>query len=173
MNAKEVFIESFERIPELVHDAVADLDLDALTFRIDPEANTIAWLVWHLTRIQDDHVAGVASLEQVWVTNGWFDRFALPFDRAAHGYGHSVEEVGAVRTEADLLSGYYDDVHAQTREYVASLADADFDRVVDRRWDPPVTLGARLVSVIGDDLQHAGQAALIRGVALRRRERAS
>ncbi len=117
MNVREVFIESFERLPELVHDAVDGLDLDELTFRIDPEANTIAWLVWHLTRVQDDHVADVASLEQVWVTNGWFDRFALPFDRAAHGYGQSPEDVAAVRVPADLLVGYFDDVHAQTARF--------------------------------------------------------
>jgi hypothetical protein len=173
VDAREVFTESFERIPDLVHGAVDGLDLDALTFRVDPEANTIAWLVWHLTRIEDDHLADVASFEQVWLTNGWFDRFALPFDRDAHGYGQSAEEVGAVRVSAELLAGYYDDVHAQTRHYVDSLTDADFDRVVDTRWDPPVTLAARLVSVIGDCLQHAGQAALIRGVVLRRRDGAS
>ena len=169
MNTKDVFSESFDRLPELVHDAVDGLSVDELTFRIDPEANTIAWLVWHLTRVQDDHVAGVSPFEQVWHTNGWFDRFALPFDRDAHGYGQSAEEVGAVRVSAELLSGYYDDVHAQTRRFVDSLTDADFDRVVDERWEPPVTLGARLVSVLGDDLQHVGQAATVRGVVLRRR----
>jgi hypothetical protein len=36
--------------------------------------------------------------------------------------------------------------------------------VVDASWDPPVTLGVRLVSVISDDLQHAGQAAYLRGM---------
>jgi hypothetical protein len=170
VQVREVFIESFERLPELVHDVVDGLDLDELTFRIDAETNTIAWLVWHLTRVQDDHVADVASFEQVWTTNGWFDRFALPFDRSAHGYGQSAEEVAAVRVPADLLVGYFDDVHAQTRRFVDSLSDADLDRVVDSRWDPPVTLGSRLVSVLGDDLQHVGQAAVIRGVVLRRRD---
>jgi hypothetical protein len=35
--------------------------------------------------------------------------------------------------------------------------------VVDEKWDPPVTLGVRLVSMASDALQHAGQAAFIKG----------
>ena len=50
---------------------------------------------------------------------------------------------------------------------MSGLTDADLPRVVDERWDPPVTLGVRLVSVISDCLQHAGQAAFVRGILLR------
>ena len=55
-------------------------------------------------------------------------------------------------------------MHARTVAHLAGLSEADLDRVVDERWDPPVTLGVRLVSVISDDLQHAGQAAYLRGL---------
>ena len=51
------------------------------------------------------------------------------------------------------------------------LTDDDLDRIVDTSWDPPVTLGVRLISVLSDDLQHAGQAAFVRGVLERRRGR--
>ena len=51
-----------------------------------------------------------------------------------------------------------------TVAYLATVAPEDLDRVVDERWDPPVTLGVRLVSVLSDDLQHAGQAAYARGL---------
>lgn len=167
MNTSDLLVDSFGRIKEAVHDAVDGLTLEQLVFRIDPRANTIAWLVWHLTRIQDDHVAAVAETEQLWTTGGWYDRFKLPFDRRAHGYGQSPDEVAAVRVEADLLLAYYDAAHEQTTEYVQGLTDDDLDRVVDTRWKPPVTLGVRLVSVISDDLQHAGQAAFLRGVVER------
>jgi hypothetical protein len=121
--------------------------------------------VWHLTRIQDDHVADVAGTEQVWTSAGWADRFGLPFEPADTGYGHGAEQVAAVRVpSADLLTGYHDAVHERTVAYARTLVDADLDRVVDHRWDPPVTLGARLVSVLADDLQHAGQAAYVRGL---------
>jgi uncharacterized damage-inducible protein DinB len=164
----DLLTDSFGRIREHVHGAVADLDIEQLSARLDSDANSIAWLIWHLTRVQDDHVADVAAMAQVWHEDGWCDRFALPFDRNAIGYGHSTDEVAAVRIGSDLLLDYHDAVHAQTVSYVRGLADADLDEIVDASWDPPVTLGVRLVCVISDDLQHVGQAAFVRGVLLRR-----
>jgi Protein of unknown function (DUF664) len=143
---------------------------EQLAFRADLGANSIAWLVWHLTRIQDDHVADAFQAEQVWTVGGWMERFGLPFDPRDTGYGHQAEDVAAVQVDSELLVGYHDAVHQQTTGYLGQLTDADLGRVVDRSWDPPVTLGVRLVSVIADDLQHAGQAALIRGVLQRRKE---
>jgi uncharacterized damage-inducible protein DinB len=169
MTNVEVLADAFGRVHDVAGAVVAGLTPEQLTFRIDAEANTIAWLVWHLARVQDDHVADVAEAEQVWTAGGWSERFGLPFDASATGYGHRPDDVAAVRVESwALLSGYCDAVHAQTMRYLEGLSDADLDRVVDDSWDPPVTLGVRLVSVIADDLQHAGQAALLRGIALRR-----
>lgn len=112
--------------------------------------------------------ADVAGVEQVWTSQGWFERFGLPFDPVATGYGHQADEVAAVRVETgDLLVGYYDAVHEQTLRYVQDLTDAELARIVDRSWDPPVSLSVRLVSVIADDLQHAGQAAFVRGIVER------
>jgi hypothetical protein len=114
--------------------------------------------------VQDDHVSEVAGVRQTWDADGWAERFSLPFGQDATGYGQDADDVAAVRVEADLLVGYFDAVYARTIAYVAKLGDADLDHVVDRRWDPPVTLGVRLVSVLDDDIQHAGQAAFIRGI---------
>lgn len=169
MTSAELLVEAFGRIRDVVHAASEGLDPDRLAFRVDPEANSIGWLLWHLTRIQDDHVAAVAERGQVWTSAGWADRFRLPFEATDIGYGHGSADVAAVRVRsADLLTGYYDAVHAETLGYLQSLTDADLDRVVDESWDPPVTLAVRLVSVLSDDLQHAGQAALLRGVIERR-----
>jgi hypothetical protein len=161
--------DSFSRIGEEVHAAADGLSAEQLAFRVDPEANSIGWLVWHLSRVQDDHVAGVAGSEQVWTAQGWAERFGLPFRVRSIGYGHSSADVAAVRVESpELLTGYYDAVAARTLEYVGGLTEGDLDRVVDEAWDPPVTLGVRLVSVIDDCAQHAGQAAFVRGIVLRR-----
>lgn len=168
MTASDLLVDAFGRIREVVHSAVSGLDADQLSYRIDQEANSIAWLVWHLTRIQDDHVSEVAGTEQQWTAAGWADRFGLPFSKSATGYGHSHEDVAAVRVESgDLLTGYHDDVFERTVAYVRTLTEQDLARVVDRRWNPPVTLAVRLVSVVSDDLQHAGQAAFVRGVLAR------
>jgi hypothetical protein len=169
MTGSDVLTDAFDRISELVHVAVRGLSADQLAYRADPDANSIGWLVWHLTRVQDDHVSAVHGAEQAWIEGGWVERFGLPFDADATGYGHSSDEVGAVRVGSDeLLLAYFDAVHSQTVSYVRQLTAADLDRIVDDRWDPPVTLSARLVSVISDDIQHAGQAAFIRGIVERR-----
>ena len=165
--AIDLLTDAFGRIREVVHEAVDGLTPEQLAFQPGPAANSIAWLVWHLTRIQDDHVAGVAGKGQVWTAESWADRFGLPLSPADHGYGHSADQVAVVRVKSgELLTAYHDAVYEQTLRYVRHLDDADFTRIVDRSWDPPVTLGVRLVSVISDDLQHAGQAAYLRGLIL-------
>ncbi|MFC1411381.1 DUF664 domain-containing protein [Streptacidiphilus sp. N1-12] len=161
--------DAFDRIKETVEDTLDGLSPEELAARVDADANSIGWLVWHLTRVQDDHIADAAGLTQVWHTHDWLKRFDLPYPRDAHGYGQSSADVAAFRgITADLLAQYHSAVHAQTLRYLDTLADEDLDRVVDDSWDPPVTLGVRLVSVVSDDLQHVGQAAFVRGVVRRR-----
>ncbi|HEX8860534.1 MAG TPA: DUF664 domain-containing protein [Actinomycetes bacterium] len=168
MTSADLLVDAFGRIREEVHRIVGGLTAEQLAFRADAAANPIAWLVWHLTRIQDDHVADAFGTGQVWTSDGWAERFGLPLDPLDTGYGHRAREVATVRVESgDLLVGYYDAVHRRTIGHVRELTDPDLDRVVDESWDPPVTLGVRLVSVIGDDLQHAGQAAFVRGLVER------
>jgi uncharacterized damage-inducible protein DinB len=169
MTIAELLADAFGRVHDTVHQAVDGLTPGQLAFRPESGANSIAWLVWHLSRIQDDHIADVAGTGQVWTSPrsvpSWADRFGLPFATSATGYGHGSEAVAAVQVESgELLTGYYDAVYEETLRYVADLTDSDLDRIVDKAWDPPVTLGVRLVSVINDDLQHAGQAAYLRGI---------
>jgi Protein of unknown function (DUF664) len=163
MLSNELMIDAFERIKAVVHKTVEDLSLDDLAFRPSDSANSIAWLVWHLSRIQDDHIAGLAGQDQVWAKD-WVKKFDLPFEPLATGYGQGPKEVAAVRVKPELLLGYYDAVHSVTVSYLKALDKEDYRRVVDKRWDPPVTLAVRIVSVISDNLQHAGQAAFVKGL---------
>ena len=166
MTSAELLADAFGRVRETVYEVVRGLTSSQLAARLDRDANSIAWLVWHLARVQDDHVAGAFGVPQVWTEYG--KRFELPFSLADIGYGHSSEQVSQVTVASgDLLTGYYDAVHELTIRLVSGVTDADLPRVVDEGWDPPVTLGVRLVSVLSDCLQHAGQAAFIRGILLR------
>ena len=167
MRASEVLSDGFGRISEGVTALLDGMSVDDLAHRPEPGANPVGWLVWHLLRVQDDHVAGVAGQEQVWTADGWFERSGVPLDAADIGYGHSDEQVGDVRLDAELLAGYSEAVHARTAQILAAMTDADLDVVVDDSWDPPVTAGVRLVSVLGDDLQHLGQAGYVRGLLQR------
>ena len=164
MTPAELLTDAFDRVLQTATAAVDGLTDEQLAARPAPDANPIGWLVWHLARVQDDHVADAAGTEQVWTAQGFVDRLGLPFDSDATGFGMSTEEVGHVRVSAELLTEYLRAVHAATTSYVAGLAAEDLDRIVDERWDPPVTLGVRLISVLSDDLQHAGQAAYVRGL---------
>jgi hypothetical protein len=165
MHAKDILIDAYGRIREEVHATVGGLGPDDLHARPAPDANSVAWLIWHLTRVQDDHVADASGLDQVWLSQGWEKRFGLDLPRHDTGYGHSPAKVAKVRVDSgDLLTEYYDAVHEQTLGYLRGLGAKDFERIVDERWDPPVTLAVRLVSVLSDDLQHVGQAAYLRGL---------
>ena len=165
MEVGALLLELYGRIPPLVEEAVGGLEAGQLAQRPAPEANSIGWLVWHLARVQDHHVAEILDAPQVWAGGGWAGRFGLDPDPSNTGYGHSSADVAAVRPEsAAALTGYLAAVDARTRTMLAGLAPDDLDRVVDRAWDPPVTLGVRLVSVADDSLQHVGQAAYVRGI---------
>jgi hypothetical protein len=159
-----ILLDAFGRVRDLVYSTVEGLGAEELNYRVDDRANTIAWLVWHLTRIEDDHLAHAANAGQVWIDDGWAERFDLSLRRHDTGYGHAPDDVAAVRASADLLVGYHDAVYARTVDYVERLTDDDLARVIDERWDPPVTLAVRLVSVLGDAFQHIGQAAYIKGL---------
>jgi hypothetical protein len=165
VNEREAFIEVFGRIAEHVHGVVEGLSADDLAWSPSPGANSIGWLVWHLTRVQDDHIADLLDAEQLWTAGPWAPRFGLTPDAANTGYGHTPAEIAAVRAESPgALISYYDAVAATTNAFLAGLTPDDLDRVVDERWDPPVTMGVRLVSIADDDIQHAGQAAYVRGL---------
>ena len=167
MTSADILTDAFGRTQENVHAVVRGLTAGQLAERIAPDANSIAWLVWHLSRVQDDHVADAFGAPQVWTEYG--KRFELPLEPYDTGYGHSTEQVALVTVpSADLLTGYQDAVHGQTVRLVSGIVDPDLDRIVDEAWDPPVTLGVRLVSVIDDCAQHVGQAAFVRGILLRR-----
>ncbi|MET1087508.1 MAG: DUF664 domain-containing protein [Arthrobacter sp.] len=169
MKSNELLLDAFGRIRETVERTLDGLDDGSLALRTAGTGNSIAWLVWHLARVEDAQVSGAAGLEQVWFAQDFVGRFGLPLQPRDTGYGHSADQVDAVRAPAELLLDYYDAVHRQTVRYVESLGDEDLDRVVDTRWDPPVTLGVRLVSTIADCLQHVGQAAYAKGLIPGRR----
>ena len=162
---RDLLVDSFSRVRELVEQLTDGLDAAVAGYRPDAEANSVGWLLWHLSRVQDDHVADLAGTQQVWPA--WRGRFALPFDDDATGYGQGPEEVGQVRVSGELLAGYHADVHAMCLGYLQQVDGEELRRVVDQSWDPPVTASVRLVSVLGDALQHLGQAAYVAGLAER------
>ncbi len=171
-SARALLVDAFGRIREQYSDlartlAAPDAPEGAASWRPDPDANSIEWLLWHLARVQDDHLAGLSGAGQVWA-EGWSERFALPLPQSDIGYGHTSEQVGQVHAAPQLLDRYHGEVHAATLRYLGTLTDGELERVVDRAWDPPVTAAVRLISVVGDCTAHLGQAQYVLGMARRR-----
>jgi hypothetical protein len=164
METSELLTDAFGRIRELYAEIASDLTTEDAHRRPGGAGNPIAWLLWHTARVQDDHVIGLAGGQQAWHA-GWAERFGLPFEEGDIGYGHTSAEVDAVRIEdLQVLVDYHEAVHDLTLDYLGRVDATELDRVVDRRWDPPVTAGVRLVSLLGDCLQHLGQAAYVKGL---------
>jgi uncharacterized damage-inducible protein DinB len=162
---RDVYIELFDRIDQHVAQVVDGLDAEQLHRTPETGVNSIGWLVWHLTRVQDSHIAELLHDEQVWVTGDHAARVGVDADPANTGYGHSPTEAAEIRpVSPSTLHDYYEAVAARTRGLLESLDADTLDQIVDRRWDPPVTMAARLVSIADDDIQHAGQAAYVRGL---------
>jgi uncharacterized damage-inducible protein DinB len=169
MDCRDLVIDGLNRVEEDLQKTLDGLSAEQLAFRPDEHANSIAWLAWHLTRVQDDHVSEIAGRPQAWVADGWHARFDKPADPHDSGFGYSPEQVAALRVEGpDVLADYYTAVHRRSMEYLRGATCEEMDRVIDASWDPPVTVGVRLVSVVNDCTQHVGQLAYVRGLIERR-----
>jgi hypothetical protein len=164
MKSNELLLDAFARIRETVAETLDGVGDDALLRRPARTGNSIAWLIWHLSRVEDAQVASAAGLKQVWTSQGFAGRFSLPLPERDTGYGHSSGQVDSVKAPPELLVDNFDAVHRQPADFRRTLPAAGFYRMVDTRWDPPVTLGVRLVSTIADCLQHVGQAAYAKGL---------
>jgi hypothetical protein len=165
VDAIDLLDDALSRVPEAVRDAVEDLDDGDLRWRPGPQANPIGWLVWHLTRVEDAQIAPLFDVDEVWIRDGWVDRFGVPAGASSHGYGWTADQVVSLEVPAaDVLLDHLDAVNARCRELIAGASAADLDRVIDDSYDPPVTAGVRLVSVVDDAAQHAGQVGYVRGL---------
>ena len=163
MESSDLLVEAYTHINRIVHQAADGLSQDQLAYRPEPGANSIAWLVWHLTRIQDSHLKNVVQLEEAWLTEEWSDRFGMPGSTGI-GFGDGPEEVAAIRPQRAILLGYHDRVAGRVLDYLPTVNAEELDRIVDTSYDPHVKAGIRLMSVVQDNTQHAGQARYIRGM---------
>lgn len=168
MDVRELLVDHFGRVTELYAGIALPsgrpLDAERAHHRPGGTGNPVVWLLWHVARLQDDHVAHLTGTEQAW-RREWADRIEVPYDRDDIGYGHTSAEVAALRVDRlEDLVAYQAAVHQLTLSYLDQVDPASLDRVVDRRFTPPVTAGVRLVSLLGDCLQHLGQAAYIEGL---------
>lgn len=165
MNPADLLSELYGRIPPLAGSAVEGLDEERLARAPEDATNSIGWLVWHIARLQDHHISELLETDQLWLTDGWAARFDMEPDPDNMGFGHDAGQVASVRPEGpQVLLDYLAASQNRTETLLDGVTEESLGEVVDERWDPPVTLGVRLVSVADDSLQHLGQAAYLRGL---------
>jgi DinB superfamily len=166
MEAKDIIMDALERIRGILHRTLAGLTLDESHRQPTPDTNSIAWLTWHLTRVQDNGISGLFGQEQAWISQGWHAQFNMAPDPDNEGQGHTPEQVAAFRAPSiQTLLDYHDSVSTRSKAFVEGLAPADFNRELDEpQYQPVPTVGVRVVSILSDNLQHAGQVAYLRGV---------
>ena len=165
MEWRELIIDGYGRVLQVLEKALDGLPPDDLNQQPHPDSNSMGWITWHLTRVQDDHIADLIGEEQVWVRDGWYARFNRSPDPKDTGFGHSSEDVATFRLpDAEILLEYHRAVLERTKRYIATLSTTDLDRELNEPWFQPLpTVGVRLVSILSDNLQHAGQVAYLRG----------
>ena len=166
MEWQQLIVDGYGRVLEVLEKALDGLAQDDLNQQPNPDCNSMGWLTWHLTRVQDDHIADLMGEKQLWVSGGWHAKFNRPPNPKDIGFGHSSEDVAAFRSpDVKTLLGYHSAVLERSKRYINSLSEVDLDRELNEPWFQPLpTVGVRLISILSDDLQHAGQVAYLRGL---------
>ena len=155
-----------DRNEAILFEALDGLSAEDLHRQPGPDSNPIGWLMWHLTRVQDNHASAMEESEHVWVAGRWHERFDRDGDPADRGRGHTSEQVAAFRSpDVETLLGYYRAVRGRTDAFLDSLSADDLDRPVKNlAGDGTVPMHVRLEMTLVDGIQHSGQIAYLRGL---------
>ena len=166
MEWQQLINDGYGRVLQILGRALNGLTQDDLNELPHPDCNSMGWLAWHLTRVQDHHFADLIGEEQLWVKDGWHARFNRAPDPRDIGWGHSPEDVAAFSSpDAETLLEYYRAVLEHSKSYINTLSAPDLDRELNEpQYQPLPTVGVRIISVMSDNLQHAGQVAYVRGL---------
>lgn len=167
MNAIDILIDLADRPRQSLAHIADRLTPEVLNAHPLGHDNSIAWLLWHTAREADVQLSMLSGAEQVWTAQGFRDRLGLGEAGDGVGYRHTPEQARSVRVEdpavlVELIGAVTDAMIA----YLRTLSDADLGDIIDEAWDPPVTRGQRLVSIVDDASQHVGQAAYVLGMDL-------
>ncbi len=166
MEWQQLIIDGYERVLQTLEKSLEGLTQADLDKQPNPDCNSMGWLAWHLTRGQDRQIASFTGEEQLWIKDGWYAKFNRPPDAKDTGFRHSSEDVRAFKSpDVKTILEYHRAVLERLKSYISSLSAADLDLELNEPWFQPLpTVGVRLVSVMSDELQHAGQIAYVRGL---------
>jgi hypothetical protein len=165
MEGAALVLDTLGRARDMVREALEDLSPEELLLPPKPH---VAWLVWHMARVQDSNLSRLIGSQQLWIADGWHARFGMPPDTRDYGSGHrqTPEEVDVFTVnDKRLLMDYLNSVFERTKEYLSTVSNSDLSKVLNEpQYQPIPTLSIRLVSVIACNMRHAGQIQYLRGL---------
>ena len=158
-----VLLDSFTRVRDTLHRTLGDLTPEELHCEPHP---SIGWLAWRLTRVTDSNISARSNRGQMWIADGWAERFGMKPEPADFGRGvtHTREQVRIFQATVDLLLGYHDAIFARTSAYLEAVTDEELARVLDEpQYTPRPTVSVRLVSVLDNAMSNAGMISYLKG----------
>ena len=166
MEWHDMMVDGYGRIMEILERSLGGLTEDDLNWQPKPDCNSIGWLAWHLTRWHDVMISNFMEEEQLWIKEGWHQKFRRAADEKDSGMGDKAEDLAKYTSpDAATLLGYQKAVLERSKGYFPTLSPQDLDKVFEGvPFQPPPSWGMMLMGTLGDSLQHAGQAAYIRGL---------
>lgn len=165
MNALDILLDAASRPLDALGSLSPHLAEEILNAHPAGHPNSVAWLLWHTGREIDLQLAHLTGLDELWTRDGFRELFALGAVGDGIGYGHTADEARAVVVvDPQLLVDYVRAAVDALSDYIRTLDEHALDDIVDHRWNPPVSRGVRLVSIIDDAAQHVAQAAYVCGM---------
>lgn len=166
MEWHDMLSDGYGRVLEILERALDGLAEDDLNWQPRPDCNSIGWLAWHLARGQDSQIASLMGEEQLWIRDGWHAKFGRPANANDNGFGHTPQDVAEFKSpNTRTLLDYHRAVLKRSQRYFTTLSNNDLDRELNEPWFQPLpTVGVRLISILGDNLEHAGQVGYVRGL---------
>ena len=166
MKLPQFAIGVLERAEQAMFKALDGLSSDELHWQPALGSNSIGWLMWHLTRVQDRALSAMEEKEQAWTAEGWHAKYGRAADPEDRGARDTPEQVAAFQPpDVETLLAYYNAVGVLTHRFLNGLALADLERPVPGlRPGEMVPLASRLMLIMDDNLQHMGQVAYLRGL---------
>jgi len=142
--------------------ACDDLTEDQMHYQSTPDSNSIAWMVWHSSRIKDQVTASIVGESEVWLADGWAERFGIAPE--ANGIGDRPEQVTSFRVRSDFLLGYADAAHNVTIQRLSKILPAQLAQPSRYVLGDTRPVWRSLQGMLGDAYSHAAQVSYLRGM---------
>ena len=165
MSVKEFIREAMQLTRKDLLDNIRDLTAEELAWRPAPHSNSIGFLAWHITRVEDGWIQRPIQRKlHLWVADKWAERFGMPEEQRDMGYGYTVEQLQAFKTPSlELLLGYSQAVRDATLAFLDTWDPASDAIEVRAPWGT-MTVATTFQQLIWELNQHGGQIAYVKGI---------